>query len=135
MLRILIIERDHDATDALSHVLELEGWKSESVPDPDEALSLLERNGPYDVVLLEVSLPLPAGLAFVREKERRPAIAAIPVLAMTSDVGVPETLEGVARVLRKPFSIGFAMAALCHAAAYGLEGGLPPLPPEALRRA
>ncbi|HYS10892.1 MAG TPA: response regulator [Myxococcales bacterium] len=134
MLRILIVDRDPDTLQALSHMLELEGWNSEAISDPDEALVLLEQNGPYDVVLLDLSLPLPSGLAFVREKERRPAIAAIPVVAMTSDVGVPEALEGVARVLRKPFSIGFAMAALCHAAAYGLESGLP-VPPEVLRRA
>ncbi len=44
---------------------------------------------------------------------------------MTADVDIPDALEGVVRVLRKPFSIAFAMAALCHAAAYGLGSGPP----------
>jgi len=125
MLRILIVDRDRDTREALTQVFEVEGWRSDAVAGPDEALALLERNGAYDAVLLELTLPLPSGLGFLREKERRPSIAAVPVVAMTADVGIPDALEGVVRVLRKPFSIAFAMAALCHAAAYGLGSGPP----------
>jgi DNA-binding response OmpR family regulator len=119
MLRILIVDRDRDTTDALSMVFEAEGWRSDAAADAYQALATLDDDGAYDAVLLDVSLPLTEGLAFLREKQRRPAISAVPVVAMTSDVGIPETIEGVVRVLRKPFAIGLAMAALCHAAAYG----------------
>jgi CheY-like chemotaxis protein len=120
MLRILIVDRDRDTTDALSMAFEGEGWRSNAVTEPEQALALLESDGAYDAVLLDVSLPLTEDLTFLREKQRRPAISAVPVVAMTSDAGIPDSIDGVVRVLRKPFAIGFAMAALCHAAAYGL---------------
>jgi len=123
MLRILIVDRDRDTREALARAFEIEGWRTDTAAAMDDALALLEGNAAYDAVLLEVTLPLPSSLAFVREKEDRRSIAAVPVVAMTSDVDVPDALEGVVRVLRKPFSIGFAMAALCHAAAYGVASG------------
>jgi CheY-like chemotaxis protein len=119
MLRILIVDRDRDTTDALLQIFEAEGWRADAAAGTDQALSLLEEARVYDAVLLDLGLPLTEELAFLREKQRRMGISAIPVVAMTSDVGVPDAIEGVVRVLRKPFPIGFAMAAICHAAAYG----------------
>src|SRR5690242_1393282 len=124
MMRILIVERDRDTTDALLQIFEAEGWRADSAADTHRALSLLEEARFYDAVLLDLSLPLTEELAFLREKQRRAAISTIPVVAMTADVGVPDAIEGVVRVLRKPFPIGFAMAAICHAAAYGPGSGL-----------
>lgn len=120
MLRILLVDGDRDTTDALALVFEGEGWQAVAAADAGEALAILENDAAYDVVLLDVSLPLGKTTAFLREKERRTALSPVPVVVMTADVNVPETIDGVVRVLRKPFAIDFVMMVVCHAATFGL---------------
>jgi two-component system chemotaxis response regulator CheY len=71
-----------------------------------EALELL-RAEPFDLVLLDINMPVMDGFQFVEQKAKEPAIAGIFVAAVTTE-GNKQRLDrlgalGVAHYLRKPF--------------------------------
>lgn len=71
-----------------------------------EALQLL-RQEPFDLVLLDINMPVMDGFQFVEQKAREPALASVHVAAVTTE-GNRQRLErlsalGVSHYLRKPF--------------------------------
>lgn len=71
-----------------------------------EALELL-RQEPFDLVLLDINMPVMDGFQFVEQKAKEPAIAGVFVAAVTTE-GNRSRLQrltdlGVSHYLRKPF--------------------------------
>jgi len=88
MLRILIVDRDLDTREAITQVFEVEGWWSDAVAGPDEALALLERNGAYDAVLSEsvfYTFDLPHSFSKVHRLIRSGGLFAFTEMLWTAD--------------------------------------------------
>jgi CheY-like chemotaxis protein len=81
--RILVVE-DNPLNRLLVHdILELRGHEVVEAATVDEARAALERAKP-DLLLLDVQIPGGGGEAVIREVRRRPALANLPIVAVTS---------------------------------------------------
>jgi CheY-like chemotaxis protein len=73
-----------------------------------EALTLLSRHGPFDVVLLDLNMPDMNGVEFVRELHEGTSFPDTPVIVTTaepegSDLVRDVTALGIAALVRKPW--------------------------------
>jgi CheY-like chemotaxis protein len=81
--RILVVE-DNPLNRLLVHdILELRGHEVVEAATVDEARAALERTQP-DLLLLDVQIPGGGGEAVIREVRRRPQLAHLPIVAVTS---------------------------------------------------
>ncbi len=84
-LSILLVD-DVEANRILAkHILQQRGWKVQEAINGKEALSLLEQ-GPYDLVLMDVEMPVMDGIEATKLLRQREANAGkhVPVIAMTA---------------------------------------------------
>ncbi|MDX6767123.1 MAG: Hpt domain-containing protein [Candidatus Methylacidiphilales bacterium] len=114
-LRVLVV--DDSSSVRLAHRLLLEkiGWQVELSPDAEAALTRVKAGG-IDLVLTDLEMPGQDGRGLLRAIRADPALAAIPVLMVTSrreDRTVSAILgEGAAACLSKPLDIGQVVAAV-----------------------
>ena len=117
--RILLVDDDRGLRHVLSALLQDAGHRVESAGDGPEALEMLGRDSPFDLVLLDIGLPSMSGLdvlARVRELPSPPL-----VIVMTADDTSATLLEAVRRqayrYLRKPFPPSAIVEVVSEAAA------------------
>jgi two-component system, chemotaxis family, chemotaxis protein CheY len=83
---ILLVDDDYWIRDALSRLLEDEGYAVISVGDGNEALIHLRQAAePPCVILLDLMMPGLNGWEFRSLQRRDPAIASIPVVVLSAD--------------------------------------------------
>jgi CheY-like chemotaxis protein len=82
--RVLIVEDDVRNIFALSSVLEPKGAKVEIARNGREALYHLQQNPGVDLVLMDVMMPEMDGLTATREIRKQPALAKLPIIALTA---------------------------------------------------
>lgn len=101
---VLIVEDDLDARESLCALLETEGYSVRSAGHGEEALRMLRTNGGACVVVLDIFMPVMNGLEFLREKARDPALAPLPVVAVSADASAAREAarEGASAALTKP---------------------------------
>ena len=82
--RVLIV--DDNATNRRLLRLRLESWGMtvEDTEFPREALARLDRGDRFDAAVLDIQMPEMDGVTLAREIRRRPATAALPLVAFTS---------------------------------------------------
>lgn len=106
--RILVVEDDLYNRIFFCAVLEERGFVVEQVADERTALAEADRFGP-DLVVMDIQMPHVSGIDLIRQMKQRPALANVPVLAVTGYVGRDENREvreaGAADILAKPVSI------------------------------
>jgi len=83
MIDVLIAEDEPAILDPLSFILELAGWRVDSVTDGEAALVHVRRQRPR-LLLLDIMLPKRSGLDVLRILRREPHLAVIPVLILTA---------------------------------------------------
>lgn len=83
MLRILLVEDNEPSRDMLSRRLRRRGYTVLLAVDGQEALDVARREQP-DLILMDMSLPVMDGWTAVRTLRTDPAIAQIPVIALTA---------------------------------------------------
>ena len=83
MIDVLIAEDEPAILDPLSFILELAGWRVESVTDGEAALIQVRRQRPR-LLLLDIMLPKRSGLDVLRILRSEPHLADIPVLILTA---------------------------------------------------
>jgi len=105
--KILLVDDDHDVTDALRLVLSEEGYDVATASNGYEALVYLKSHWPPpSLILLDVMMPIMDGYEFRIEQQRDPAIARIPVVVVTAGaIGERVAEMGVTGLLRKPFDL------------------------------
>lgn len=91
-MRVLIVEDDARFGALLQRALTLEGYASDRASDGEEALALLNLVS-YDLVLLDLMLPLLPGLEVCRRL--REAQRDVPVLMLTARDAVEHRVEGL----------------------------------------
>jgi CheY-like chemotaxis protein len=102
-----LIEDDLDIRDAISDVLQEEGYRVATAETGRQALECL-REGPLpDVILLDLMMPVMDGWEFRKEQAREPSWASIPVIVLSAVGNTNERAEsiGAAGCLRKPLDI------------------------------
>lgn len=112
---ILVVEDDADIAESVRDFLECAGYIVQVAANGRDAIDLLERGEPPDVILMDLLMPIMDGIELLAELARRPALAAIPAIVMSaaSTVAAP---PGIA-VIHKPFGIATLFDAVRHACA------------------
>ena len=106
-LRVLAVDDNRLNRLVVERVLQLEGACVTLAADGQQALQLLRTAPqPFDVVLMDVQMPVMDGLTATREIRQDPALAGLPVVALTAGV-LPEEREaalnaGMNEFLGKP---------------------------------
>ena len=111
--RVLVVDDDPDILDALSEILEVEGYEVQRARNGREALQRIEQDMP-DLVLLDLMMPVMDGWEFMKHQRRDWHLCTIPTIVVS---GVPShdprCLEmPVVRLLPKPYTGDQLMAAI-----------------------
>jgi CheY-like chemotaxis protein len=80
---ILVVEDDLAAAEALSYLLELQGYRIVTATQGREALDRMAERRP-DLVLSDIMMPVMDGLELAAEIQRRPELAGLPVVLMSA---------------------------------------------------
>ena len=101
---ILVVDDDRGAMEALSDILEYEGYHVERARNGLEALEHLQRTRPVpDLIILDLLMPVMDGWEFRMRQRDDPELANIPVLVVTA-IGATAGIEGV-KIMRKPVDV------------------------------
>jgi two-component system cell cycle response regulator DivK len=80
---ILVVEDNEQNLELVEFLLDEAGIKVWKARDADEARAMLGA-GPPDLVLMDMQLPGTDGLSLVEEIRRNPAMAHLPIIALTA---------------------------------------------------
>lgn len=83
MTNVLIAEDNPVNRELLRELLESRGYVVHEACDGQEALEKLEQSRP-DIVLLDINMPMMDGFATISKIREQPALATLPVLAVTA---------------------------------------------------
>jgi len=100
---ILVVDDDPDARARLRTVLQRNGWTVSEAGNGQEALDLVA-HAPPQLILLDLTMPVMDGFAFLHELRMRPGCSDIPVVVLTArdlDADERKRLDGADRVLSK----------------------------------
>ncbi len=107
---ILVVEDDGIQREGLRAVLERAGYAVTLTASPAEALARLPQGPAPDLILLAMLFPrVPDGdgWSFLRERQRRPEVASVPVVLTTAVGKGPEwaASQGAQGYVRKPMDV------------------------------
>ena len=113
--RILVVDDDVDIRDATRLVLEHNGYRVVAASNGEEALRLLQ-DGPVDLILLDMMMPVMDGWGFRRSQPDGPAFVRIPVIVLTGDgrASSKAAAIGAAGYLRKPLDLDDLLAMIAR---------------------
>ena len=102
---VVVLEDNADTRAALSEILQLEGYDVFATADGMEALDRLKIVPRPCVVLLDLHLAGMSGEDFYRRQQSDPALASIPVIAVTAAPPDQRVGLGSIPVIRKPIDL------------------------------
>jgi signal transduction histidine kinase len=102
--QILLVEDDRGIRDVLRGVLEEEGYAVTTAEDGRRALDRLHSGGLPDLIVLDLRMPIMDGWQFRAAQKAEPALAGIPVLAISADGSAKAAAIDAAAYLCKPLS-------------------------------
>ena len=101
---ILVVDDDRGAMEALSDILEYEGYHVQRAQNGLQALEYLQSTRPCpNLIVLDLLMPVMDGWEFRMRQKQNPDLAKIPVLVVTA-IGATAGIDAVS-VLRKPVDI------------------------------
>ncbi len=133
---VLVIDDDADARWRLRTLLERDGWTVREAEHGRDGLDRLAEGLP-SLVLLDLTMPVMDGFAFLNEMRGRPGCAAIPVVVLTALNLTREDrrrLQGASQILNKGETTMRALGDRLHRLAETAQGGEPSRAPAAFRR-
>ena len=95
MHRILLVEDNEMNRDMLTRRLERKGFEVLVAVDGNEASRAFEQGG-FDLVLMDINLPVKDGFELTRELKGNPRTATIPVIALTAHAMVGDREKAMA---------------------------------------
>jgi signal transduction histidine kinase len=101
--RILVVEDDRQILAIISLILEDEGYEVLTATDGKQALARLREGLSPDLIILDLMMPTMDGWEFRAIQRADPALAAIPVLAVSADSSAKAAVIDASGFLRKPF--------------------------------
>jgi two-component system alkaline phosphatase synthesis response regulator PhoP len=113
MTSVLIVEDEQHLADGLRYNLNAEGYEVETVGNAEEALALfVDRQNPYDVMVLDVMLPGMDGFALATKLRSQGQF--LPILMLTARGQAEDVLRGFEAgaddYLPKPFDLSVLLA-------------------------
>lgn len=106
--RILVAEDDPDLGPVLEEVLAQDGYEVLRATDGAEAVRLAEQHA-FDLILLDVEMPVLDGLAACRALRTDPRLETVPIIMLTARSGHDEVMlgfaEGATDYMTKPFAV------------------------------
>ena len=88
---VLVVEDDRDLRDAMVETLRLENYDALGAANGDEALGILRKGRPPQVIFLDLRMPVMDGWEFCRVLQENPTLAEIPI-AIVSALREPRRL-------------------------------------------
>ncbi len=82
-IRILIVEDNEDNQDLMRFLLERAGYEVKTVENAREGIESARNDAP-DIILMDLSLPELDGWSAARQIKADPALAKIPLIAVTA---------------------------------------------------
>ena len=80
--RIMVVDDEATARVSLAEILRLEGYQVDTAASGEEALSLLKKNGPVDLMVLDIKMPGMSGLGVTEKvQEKYPSVVIILLTA------------------------------------------------------
>jgi DNA-binding response OmpR family regulator len=108
MGRVLVADDDPDIRELVRFKLEQGGHEVTTVGDGDAALAAVRTDGPYALIVLDVTMPKLTGIEVCEELRNDPATQAVPVLLLTARAQETDVERGFAAgaddYIVKPFS-------------------------------
>jgi CheY-like chemotaxis protein len=103
---VLVVDDDPDILEALSEILEGEGFRIGRARNGQEALEKLDAESPQ-LILLDLMMPVMDGWEFARRMRQRPAQSQVPIIVLSADrnVGTKAKELGAIGHLSKPFEL------------------------------
>lgn len=101
MFRVILVDDEKAAVDAMSRLLRLDGYDVVSFSDAGSARGALERDA-FDAVITDLEMPDLHGVDVVRAAHR--ARPAAPVFVVSAYAGSPVANEAVAAGARRVFT-------------------------------
>lgn len=80
---VLIVEDEEDAAELFAEMMRVSGYRVLKTVKSAPAISIMHAEKP-DVVLLDIMMPEISGLDILRQMRSDPALAGIPVIAVTA---------------------------------------------------
>ncbi len=126
---ILIVDDERSIRSALADLLEDEVFSVAVVRNGQEAITYLEQATERPcLILLDMMMPEMTGLQFRRHQQEHPALADIPVVAMSANLHLAQAAQllGVTDYLHKPFDLPTLLSAVvrnCGSGRNALELG------------
>ena len=113
---VLLVEDDADLRDALTAVLEVEGYTVVSAADGEEGLDRLRSGLEPAVIVLDLRMPGKNGGQFRAEQTATPRFAAVPVVLVSADPDLDATARalGVDEYVAKPLDPDEFLRAVAH---------------------
>jgi CheY-like chemotaxis protein len=104
--QILVVDDDPDILEALSEILEAEGYEVDRARHGQEALARIEQRRP-DLILLDLMMPVMDGWEFSQALRQRSDWDDIPVVVLSADrqAGAKARVVGARGFLAKPFEL------------------------------
>lgn len=102
--RVLLVEDDLLALEALAYILEYEGYSVATARDSAEGLILLHKSPRPRAVILDLALPVVNGREFLRQQKHDPQVAHIPGIVVTAAFlhTVPDVCAFLAKAVDVP---------------------------------
>jgi CheY-like chemotaxis protein len=104
-LRLLVVEDDETILASLSDLLRDEGATLTTAANGRDALAALRAGAPPDLILLDLMMPVMDGWEFRVAQRADPALAGIPIIAMSADASAKARAIAADAYLRKPVDI------------------------------
>jgi CheY-like chemotaxis protein len=102
---VLVVDDDDDIRDTLRLALELHGYAVLMATDGKEALELLRTRPRPGLILLDLMMPVLDGWEFVKELDRDPKIADIPIVVITAYADPARPVPRSLTTIEKPLDL------------------------------
>ena len=106
LVTVLVVDDDPDILEALSEILEAEGFKIKKARNGLEALDRLAPEPP-DLILLDLMMPVMDGWEFAKRMKQDSKPGSIPIIVLSADRNVNSKAKEIGAVgyLAKPFEL------------------------------